>query len=437
MISVTNEDVIDDLMKRRADRISKLFPPCILAYSFLLKSKNFKLTIDELYDNMMKFPQVPDARKIFLSPEDTKLFDFQDVDLFQISLLNFISLDKDELSEVLNNYYFNILSDEICILNPPEIDVAQTLLVFRHLYPEMSESEMLNELNEPRFIAYYHYHKLDFDSEEFPIPELQPPESFYYFNEMPTPEKALLSIFCANRTNQMNLIDIQQIKRSTEIYIGPEKNAAYMNTTIDDIFSLVEKSHIFYFVDNTIQVYPPLILSNYFEYHTEFFYRPNANPCLVYSADEQVQKDQDDESTSQETKTNSLYPFIVRILQDIGTDVHNFTFLQIFEHVYAQRIGCDHLIFGEEDVSVEDLKNGILKWFDEYAEKDLISNFQKSQNSNNEMLEERRKKLASTNLDQRNDELNSQMLIEYPFLGSDETVIPQQDDGILYKLKGT
>lgn len=426
-----HEDVKDDLMKKRADRISKLFPPCTLAYSFLLKSDNFKLSIDELYDQMMQFPQVPDARKIFLSPDDTKLFDFQDVDLFQISLNKFISLSKDELVEILNNFYFSVLPDEVCLLNPPEIDIPQTLLVYRHLFPEMTEEEMLNELSSPCLIAYFHYHKLIFDLEDFPIPELQPPESFYYFDQLPTPEKALLSIFCANRTNQMNLIDILQIKRNTEIYIGPEKKPAYMNTTIDDISLLVEKSHIFYFVDNTIQVYPPLILSNYFEYNRDFSYRPNENPCLIYSPEDETEQN-DNESSSPETKTNSLYPYIERILEDIGSDVHNFTVSQICEHVYAQRIGCGHLLFGEEDISVDELFDGISKWLNEHAERDF-----RSGPNNNELLDERRKKLTSTNLDRRNDELMNQILIEYPFLGSDETNIPIQDDGILYKLKGT
>ena len=56
--------MIDDLIKKRVERISKLFPPLVLAYSFLLKADNHQLSIDELYEDIMQFPQVPDTRKI-------------------------------------------------------------------------------------------------------------------------------------------------------------------------------------------------------------------------------------------------------------------------------------------------------------------------------------------------------------------------------------
>ncbi|KAK8887379.1 hypothetical protein M9Y10_038419 [Tritrichomonas musculus] len=435
-----NDEMRKDLIKKRADRISKLFPPCTLAYSFLLKSNNFKLSLNELFDQIMQFPQASDSRKIFLSPDDTKLFDFQDIDLFQISLNKFIDFTPTELLSVLNNCYFNILPNEVCISQPPEVNIPHTLLVFRHLYPDKTENEIYNEISKPRFIAYFHYHKLNLDPNVTPIPKLQPPESFFYFNQDPSPEQALLSIFCAKRTDQIQLNEILRIKRYTPIYIGPDKNEKSMNTAIDDLFELVQKSHIFHFVDDTIQVYPPLILSHYFDYEARFVYRPNENPCLIHPFDDENQIENEELSFASSQTSNALFSDVERLLDRIGK-VTNFTFSQIFQHVVSQQIGCDQYIFGESEVSINDIKNAISKWIDKHAESDLISKIQGSENNNQELIEERKISLLSSQKDRINGYLIEQLSEEYSLLKPDSLEFETADDEIrredktLYKLK--
>ncbi|OHT03710.1 hypothetical protein TRFO_06518 [Tritrichomonas foetus] len=438
----TDHESMSDIIKMRANRISELFPPCTLAYSFLLKSRNFKLSKDELFEKIIQFPQVDDARRVFLSPSDTRLFGFQDIDFFQVPIKEFINFSPDELIQILDNSYFYVGPNEVWLEYPPEIDIEHTLLVYRHLYPQMSNQDFIESLNRPRFIAYFHYHKLEIDLNNYEIPSLQPEESFFYFKEQPQPEYALLNIFCANRTDNLPFLKIQEIKRNTTIFIGPEKKPLDLAVLLGDLIELITNCHFFEFVDDRVQAYPPLFFSTYFNYNQPYTYQANGAPCLIRSPTDTNTTEEDDSIMVDPAVSSKIFPYIEKLMADIGDDVPNFTHTQIFQHVAAQYFGCDQHIYHENaSISIEEIKNGISKWVQENAQRDLLSKLKNEiqwfENETKKMLEARKQSL-NIMPDIRTDELMERIGEEYPFLKPDQDELEYElelNDSELYKLK--
>ena len=419
----------DDYPKLRAKRISELFPPCDLAYSFLLKAKDHRMNKEYLLNQMINFPKVLDSRSIFLSRSDAELFGFQDVDILQVPIKEYIDFSIDELNQVLNNPYFSMNNQEVWLTLAPEILVDKTLLVFRHLNPNMSEEMIMKELNKNILIANYHYHKLDFNPYLNPIPPLMPPESFFLYDEIPPPQIVLLSIFCAYRTDTIPINQIMEIRKTQKIYIGPDEKTIDISTVLGNFVDVVVKNHMFELVDDLITVNPPILFTNNITFSNHYQYRENGIPTLLKLSPDSL--DKSDENIDSDSKiAEKLFPYFEKMMENIKSNVNHFTKLEIFQHICAQYIGYDKNVFGEDTkIPVNQILDSIQSWINEYAEDDFVLQMQNkiSKPTDESELPDSLKELLQPN--QRNPKINAlmdQIGNEYPFLRPDAPEIEKE-----------
>jgi hypothetical protein len=143
--------------KWRAQRISRLFPPAALAYSFLLKAPGHSLSVAELHRLICRFPLVADAITVHLLPRECLQFGLDGTFLDQ-PLEFFVDFTVDDLISVLQDSCFAVTPDGVSLASPPEIDVGRTLSFLRQISRSADDYAAAASQS---FIAYFHCHRVD------------------------------------------------------------------------------------------------------------------------------------------------------------------------------------------------------------------------------------------------------------------------------------
>ena len=226
------------LPERRAERLSEIFPVHILAYSCVLKSPGGRIGLEELLQEILSFPDVPDARDIYLIRDEGDLFGLGDVDNFDVPLGHFVKFEMEDLKQVLNSPPFLMQKDEVVLTQAVEYNMVKTLNVLRHIFPDDSELELNQKINRG-LIAYFHKQKIN--TTGLCYPPLLSSEVFLKFQRTPTREEALLCLFCAKRTNVIPLSQYTFWQYSEFITIGEQR--VPIGEIIGDIIPVVLNSH--------------------------------------------------------------------------------------------------------------------------------------------------------------------------------------------------
>lgn len=255
-----------------ADRLSEIIPPLTLAYSCLLKTADHSMLISDLRDEMLRFPEVEDAREIHLTPPEAKTMGIDaDKCILRSSLSNFVDFSINDFKNALNRSpAFIIDGDRVMLSRVQEPDIGKTLFVLRTMFAEESEDE-IRERASQGFVAYFHYHNLD--PQQIDIPERCDPSTWLTFSTRPDPETALMCLFLSRETNVISLSEYLELQFSVQAQLG-DSGRCYIGALIGDLVLVVLKSHFFTMTDRQIIMLPVFIFpEKMFVFDDEFMYK--------------------------------------------------------------------------------------------------------------------------------------------------------------------
>ena len=285
--SVDAPSLTRDPAEWKANRLSQIIPAHILAYSCIVKSPNQCISLDDLLTEMLSFPDVPDARNVYLLPEEIDGFDFDEEDsLFRVSISHYIRFDMGDLMKVLSADHFVIANGQVMLKKRVNRDLSKTLIALRHLYPDDDEKEFRRKAD-AGFISYFHKQRLK--PEEIYYPSLLNPRAFLYFDEKPSPEQALVCLFLSRRTNTIPLSVYVDLQYSEQVLIGSQR--VHIGSIIGDVVSVIMKSHFFVIDDDSLTMYPPIFYDVLFTCDTNAYrYKPGESTSIIRSPMNKIRK---------------------------------------------------------------------------------------------------------------------------------------------------
>ena len=357
--------VTGDPAKWKADRLSQIIPAHVLAYSCILKSPNHRISLADLLNEMLSFPDVPDARNIYLLPEEIDGFDCDEDDTpFRVSISHYIRFDMSDLMKVLTPDHFCIENEQVTLAKPVRRDLSKTLVALRHLFPDDDEYEFRRKAS-AGLISYFH--KLKLKPEEVRYPELLNPEDFLYFEERPAPYQALVCLFLSQRTNVIPLSEYVDLRYSVQVFIGSQKVS--IGSVIGDVASVILRSHFFAMDDDAITMYPPIFYDVLFTSDTNAYrYKPGESMSIIPSPIGKIRRNPiaPEAATKPKAERRSYERYFQAFKRTLSED-STFTADDIFSYVSATFCPSQFLQ-GMQRSDAERLRHEITVWIEKNAE---------------------------------------------------------------------